>query len=106
MMARVIKNRAENKPQTAPTPALTPTLSLEVRGGKCEAVLTWLLTGLIVLYRVTLGPFLGGQCRFHPTCSQYALDAVRKYGSWRGAWKTLKRLARCHPWGGSGYDPA
>lgn len=65
-----------------------------------------LFIGLIHLYRVTLGPFLGGHCRFHPTCSQYALDAIRKYGPWRGGWRTIKRLARCHPWGGHGYDPA
>ena len=57
-------------------------------------------------YRVTLGPFLGGQCRYQPTCSQYMLDAVQKYGPWRGAWRGLKRLARCHPWGGFGHDPA
>lgn len=65
-----------------------------------------LLIGLVLLYRVTLGRFLGGQCRFTPTCSQYALDAIAKYGPWSGGWRTLKRILRCHPWGGSGYDPA
>jgi len=60
----------------------------------------------VMLYRATLGPLLGGHCRFEPTCSQYAIDAIRKYGAWRGFWKTLRRLARCHPWGGQGYDPA
>ena len=65
-----------------------------------------LLVTLVLLYRVTLGRLLGGNCRFHPSCSQYALDAVGKYGAWRGAWLTLKRIGRCHPWGGSGYDPA
>ena len=65
-----------------------------------------ILVSLVLLYRLTLGPFLGGHCRFHPTCSQYALDALNKYGPWRGAWRTLKRLARCHPLGGSGHDPA
>ena len=64
------------------------------------------LVGLILLYRATLGPFLGGHCRFNPTCSQYGLDAVAKHGPWRGAWLTAKRIARCHPWGGQGYDPA
>ena len=44
-------------------------------------------------------------CRFTPTCSQYAVEALRKYGPVKGGWLTLKRLARCHPWGGSGYDP-
>jgi len=68
--------------------------------------MSWLLVHLVLLYRVTLGRLLGGQCRFHPTCSQYAIDAINKHGPWRGSWLTIKRIARCHPWGGSGYDPA
>ncbi len=64
------------------------------------------LIGLIVLYRVTLGRLLGGQCRFHPTCSQYGIDAITQYGALKGGWKTVKRLFRCHPFGGRGYDPA
>ena len=66
----------------------------------------WALITLVLLYRVTLGRVLGGQCRFHPTCSQYAIDAVKLYGPWRGSWRTIKRISRCHPWGGQGYDPA
>jgi putative membrane protein insertion efficiency factor len=66
----------------------------------------WLLIQLVLLYRVTLGRLLGGQCRFHPTCSQYAIDAVNKYGPLRGSWRAAKRVARCHPFGGKGYDPA
>lgn len=66
----------------------------------------WLLIHLVLLYRVTLGRWLGGQCRFHPTCSQYALDAVNLHGPRRGGWRTIKRVCRCHPWGGRGYDPA
>ena len=66
----------------------------------------WLLIQLVLVYRATLGRLLGGHCRFHPTCSQYAIDAVNKYGAARGAWKTVRRLARCHPFGGKGYDPA
>ncbi|MGF1632498.1 MAG: membrane protein insertion efficiency factor YidD [Phycisphaerae bacterium] len=65
-----------------------------------------LLISLVWCYRYTLGPFLGGHCRFHPTCSQYAIDAVNLHGPLRGGWRALKRIARCHPWGGSGYDPA
>lgn len=57
-------------------------------------------------YRWTLGPVMGGHCRYHPTCSQYMLDAVNKHGGWRGFWMGLRRIARCHPWGGSGEDPA
>jgi putative membrane protein insertion efficiency factor len=65
-----------------------------------------LLIYLVLFYRATLGQFLGGQCRFHPTCSQYAIDAINKYGPWRGSLKAIRRIARCHPWGGHGYDPA
>ena len=60
---------------------------------------------LIHVYRHTLGLFLGGQCRYHPTCSAYALDAIREWGPWRGAWLTVKRIARCHPFAQSGIDP-
>ena len=71
-----------------------------------SAVASRVLVGLIVAYRATLGRLLSGQCRYHPSCSQYAIDAVAKYGPWRGAWKAVKRIGRCHPWGGQGYDPA
>jgi putative membrane protein insertion efficiency factor len=57
------------------------------------------------LYQWTLSPFLGRFCRFQPTCSQYFIEAVRKYGPWRGAVKGIWRLLRCNPFGGSGYDP-
>jgi len=65
-----------------------------------------LLIALVLLYRVSLGKLLGGQCRFHPTCSQYAIDAIHKHGPWVGGWLAVKRISRCHPWGGSGHDPA
>lgn len=68
--------------------------------------MTRLLVFLVLLYRVTLGRLLGGQCRFHPTCSQYAIDAINKYGAWRGGWRAVKRIGRCRPGGGSGIDPA
>ena len=66
----------------------------------------WLLIQLVLMYRATLGRFLGGQCRYLPTCSQYAIDAINKYGAARGGWRALKRIVRCHPLGGSGWDPA
>lgn len=66
----------------------------------------WLLIRLVLLYRVTLSHFMGGHCRYVPTCSQYAIDALNKYGALRGGWKAVKRICRCHPWGGKGYDPA
>ena len=66
----------------------------------------WLLVHLVMLYRVTLGALMGGHCRFEPTCSQYAIDAVTKYGAMRGSWRTMKRIARCHPFSQGGWDPA
>ena len=68
--------------------------------------MSWLLIHLVLLYRATLGRVLGGQCRFTPTCSQYAIDALNKDGARKGGWKAIKRIARCHPFGGRGYDPA
>ena len=68
-------------------------------------VLSALLLGLIYTYRATLGWALGGYCRFHPTCSQYGLDAIRLHGPFYGAWLTLKRLLRCQPFSRGGYDP-
>lgn len=64
------------------------------------------LKALILLYRITLSPLLGGHCRFLPTCSQYALDALDLYGPYRASILALKRICRCHPWGGHGFDPA
>ncbi len=56
-------------------------------------------------YQVTLGPILGGHCRFSPSCSNYSIDAFRTHGGWKGLRLTLSRLRRCHPWGGEGHDP-
>jgi putative membrane protein insertion efficiency factor len=69
-------------------------------------VMRWLLIQLVLLYRVTLGRLVGGQCRYTPTCSQYAIDAITAYGPIKGSWRAIKRIGRCHPWGGKGYDPA
>ena len=60
---------------------------------------------LILVYRVTLSPIIGRQCRFQPTCSQYALEAVREHGALAGGALAAKRICRCHPWGASGHDP-
>ena len=70
-----------------------------------EFLLTQLLLLLIFVYQRGVSPFLGKNCRFHPSCSQYAKEAVSKYGGLQGAWLSLRRLMRCHPWGGSGHDP-
>ena len=61
--------------------------------------------GLIRLYQVTLGYWFGGQCRFYPTCSHYAIDAVRTHGALRGSWLSLRRILRCHPLHEGGVDP-
>jgi hypothetical protein len=60
---------------------------------------------LIRVYQYTLSPFLGKSCRYTPTCSAYSVEALRKHGPFRGGWISLKRIASCNPWGGSGYDP-
>lgn len=59
----------------------------------------------VFFYRAVISPIKPASCRYTPTCSQYAIDAVRKYGIFKGGWLALKRLLRCNPWGGSGYDP-
>lgn len=61
--------------------------------------------GLIRVYQFTLSPILGASCRFTPTCSHYGVEAIKKYGPFKGGWLTLKRIGRCHPWGGHGPDP-
>jgi uncharacterized protein len=63
------------------------------------------LLALIKLYQMTLGRALRPSCRFTPSCSNYAAEAISKYGAGRGGWLALKRIARCNPWGPSGYDP-
>ena len=65
-----------------------------------------LLGGLVKVYQWVLSPLKGGPtCRFHPTCSAYALEALQKHGAWRGAWLALRRIGRCHPFCSGGYDP-
>ncbi len=56
-------------------------------------------------YKLTLSPLIGRQCRFLPTCSEYAAEALISHGPWRGAWMATSRVCRCNPWGGSGFDP-
>ncbi len=62
--------------------------------------------GAIRAYKLTLSPWIGRQCRYLPTCSEYAEEALIRHGPWRGGSMTVRRLCRCHPFGGSGYDPA
>ncbi len=63
------------------------------------------MRGIIHVYRYFLSPWLGPKCRFEPSCSAYALQALEMHGAWRGGGLALRRICRCHPWGGMGYDP-
>lgn len=60
---------------------------------------------LIRCYQQGISPLLGPTCRFTPTCSQYAVEVIQRDGFWRGGWKTLQRIGKCHPWHPGGYDP-
>ncbi len=60
---------------------------------------------IIKVYQYLISPLLGSSCRFTPTCSQYGVEAIKKYGPFKGAWLTVKRIAKCHPWGKHGHDP-
>lgn len=68
-------------------------------------LLKWLVIVPVRIYQYTLSPLLGNNCRFSPTCSNYMIGAVQEWGLLKGVWMGLKRISRCHPWGGSGYDP-
>lgn len=64
-----------------------------------------ILIAMIMFYKHHISPLTPPSCRYTPTCSQYALEAIQKYGAIKGTWLAIKRISRCHPWGGSGYDP-
>lgn len=63
------------------------------------------LRALVAAYQYTLSPLLGRNCRFFPSCSEYAMEALDRHGALRGSWLALRRVARCHPWHPGGYDP-
>lgn len=65
----------------------------------------FLLSLPVRAYRLVLSPYVGHGCRYQPTCSVYALDALERHGAVKGGWLALRRIGRCHPWGGNGYDP-
>lgn len=64
-----------------------------------------LLVLFVRAYQVGISPLLPAACRYHPTCSQYAIEALEKHGAWRGSWLAIKRIGRCHPFRPGGYDP-
>ena len=63
------------------------------------------LIALLRFYRYAISPMLGRNCRFHPTCSEYAIEAMQRHGALRGGWMAAKRVGRCHPFNSGGYDP-
>lgn len=65
----------------------------------------FLLISLVRAYQLFLGPLLPAACRYYPSCSQYAIEAIERHGSWRGGWLAVKRIGRCHPFRPGGYDP-
>lgn len=75
------------------------------KGWGLGAILSLPFIGLIRLYQIVISPWLGPKCRYTPTCSHYGIEAFKKHGLIKGFWLTLKRISRCHPWGGHGYDP-
>ena len=70
-----------------------------------SAVARTLLLAMFAAYRLLVSPLLGPACRFAPSCSMYASEAVRRHGAWRGGWLAARRIAHCHPWNAGGYDP-
>ena len=83
----------------------TETYPADCRKTGMKKLLTYLLLLPIYFYRNCISPFTPPSCRFTPTCSQYAIEALKKHGPFKGMYLTIRRLLRCHPWGGSGYDP-
>jgi putative membrane protein insertion efficiency factor len=73
--------------------------------GAVNHMLVWLVLIPIYVYRYTLSPLIGRDCRFLPTCSQYTIEAIRTHGVWSGGILGIRRIGRCHPWGGDGHDP-
>lgn len=67
--------------------------------------LTWLMIGLVKFYQYVISPLIPANCRYQPTCSAYAIEALKVHGPLRGGWLTVKRLGRCQPFGGFGFDP-
>jgi hypothetical protein len=68
-------------------------------------VIGYIFIILIKIYQYFISPLIGASCRYTPTCSQYGVEAMKKYGAFKGGWLTLKRIASCNPWGGHGEDP-
>ena len=70
-----------------------------------SSIFSFIFRAIITIYQKVISPLLPPRCRYSPTCSQYGLQAIKKYGPWKGGKLTIKRVFGCHPWGGEGYDP-
>lgn len=70
-----------------------------------KKILSYPLIGMVKFYQHFISPLTPSTCRYSPTCSQYTLVALQRFGPFKGTWLGIKRISRCHPWGGSGYDP-
>ena len=70
-----------------------------------NVIIKSILVALIRFYQLCISPLLGNNCRYYPTCSQYAIEAIEKKGIIKGCWMAVKRICRCHPWHDGGYDP-
>lgn len=70
-----------------------------------KRIVAGIILALLWIYQKGISPYTPASCRFQPTCSEYMVQAVRKYGVLKGVWLGIRRILRCHPWGGSGYDP-
>jgi len=70
-----------------------------------KKILSKIMIGGIRLYQYAISPYLPPSCRYTPSCSAYGIEALKKHGPFKGGWLTIKRVASCNPWGGSGYDP-
>ncbi|MDP7567823.1 MAG: membrane protein insertion efficiency factor YidD [Flavobacteriales bacterium] len=70
-----------------------------------NTIFSFLFRAIIVVYQKVLSPFLPPRCRYTPTCSHYGMEAITKYGPWKGGVLTIKRIMSCHPWGSHGHDP-
>ena len=70
-----------------------------------KKILQFIVLLPVYFYRYSISPLIGPRCRYTPTCSEYAIEAVKKHGILKGGWLAIKRIASCHPWGGSGFDP-
>ena len=78
---------------------------MNVIAGIFKAIMGGIFVVLIKIYQYFISPLSPAVCRYTPTCSQYGVEAIKKYGAFKGGWLTLKRIASCNPWGGHGHDP-